>query len=87
MAESGHRFVRMVVDALIDYYSRWIEIAKLTGLTAKSVITHTKSIFARYGISEVVISAADDGRAIHTYTHTHRARHSRLCGARSGLPQ
>ena len=40
---------------IIDYYSRWIEIAKLTGLTANSVITHTKSTFARYGIPEVVI--------------------------------
>ena len=41
---------------IVDYYSRWIEIAKLTGLTAHSVINHTKSIFARYGIPETVIS-------------------------------
>ena len=41
---------------IVDYYSRWIEIAKLTGLTANSVINHTKSIFARYGIPETVIS-------------------------------
>ena len=41
---------------IIDYYSRWIEIAKLTGLSANSVINHTKSIFARYGIPETVTS-------------------------------
>ena len=41
---------------IIDYYSRWIETAKLTGLSANSVINHTKSIFARYGIPETVVS-------------------------------
>ena len=39
-----------------DYYSHWIEIAKLTGLSANSVINPTKSIFARYGIPETVVS-------------------------------
>ena len=33
-----------------------MEIAKLTGLSANSVINHTKSIFARYGIPETVVS-------------------------------
>ena len=41
---------------IIDYFSRWIEIAKLTSLSSNSVIAHTKSIFARHGILEVVIS-------------------------------
>lgn len=41
---------------IIDHYSCWIEIAKLTRLTANSVINHTKSIFARHGIPEQVIS-------------------------------
>ena len=39
-----------------DYYSRYPEIALLHGLTANNVITHIKSIFARHGIPEVVIS-------------------------------
>ena len=30
--------------------------SKLTGLSANSVINHTKSIFARYGIPETVVS-------------------------------
>ena len=39
-----------------DYFSRFIEIAKLPTMTAAEVINHTKSIFARHGIPEVVIS-------------------------------
>ena len=41
---------------VVDYYSRFIEIALLNGTSADTVIQHTKSIFARYGIPEVVIS-------------------------------
>ena len=40
---------------LIDYYSRYIEIALLNHPTAREVITHLKSIFARHGIPEQVI--------------------------------
>ena len=41
---------------VIDYYSRYIEIAKLTSLTSEGVITHLKSIFARHGIPHTVVS-------------------------------
>ena len=41
---------------IVDYYSRYIEIAKLSQTTAEEVILHTKSIFARYGIPEIVFS-------------------------------
>ncbi|MCY3930012.1 MAG: RNase H-like domain-containing protein, partial [Acidobacteria bacterium] len=41
---------------LVDYYSRYIEIAKLSRPTSGEVIMHTKSIFARHGIPETVIS-------------------------------
>ena len=41
---------------VVDYYSRFIEVAKLTSTTAASVISHLKSIFARHGIPEVVVS-------------------------------
>ncbi len=37
----------------MDYYSRYIEIARLNNLTA---VTHTKSVFARHGIPETVVS-------------------------------
>lgn len=41
---------------VLDYYSRYIEIVKLTKLNAAEVIVHCKSIFARHGIPEEVVS-------------------------------
>lgn len=41
---------------IVDYYSRYIEIAKLNRLTAEEVIKQCKSIFARHGIPETVMS-------------------------------
>ena len=41
---------------IVDYYSRYVEIAPLNNLTATEVITRTKSIFARHGIPETVFS-------------------------------
>ncbi len=41
---------------VVDYYSRYIEIARLSRLTTAEVITHLKSIFARHGIPETFIS-------------------------------
>ncbi len=36
----------------VDYYSRFIEVVKLSALTSSDIIRHLKTIFARYGISE-----------------------------------
>lgn len=41
---------------VVDYYSRYIEIALLKGTTTSDIVTHMKSIFARHGIPETVIS-------------------------------
>ena len=41
---------------VIDYYSRFIEIAKLSTTILTSIITHLKSIFSRHGIPEIVRS-------------------------------
>ena len=41
---------------LADYYSRYIEIARLDWTTMLEVIRRMKSIFARHGIPEVVVS-------------------------------
>ena len=41
---------------IVDYYSRFFEIAKLPNTTAKRVIRHTQSILARYGIPIVIKS-------------------------------
>ena len=47
----GHTYLLVV-----DYYSRYIEVAHLNRMTADEVILHTKSIFARHGIPEEVVS-------------------------------
>ena len=41
---------------IVDYFSRYIEIAKLVGATAVEIISRTNSIFTRHGIPEVVMS-------------------------------
>lgn len=41
---------------VVDYYSRFIEIAKLDSTSSLEVITHLKSIFSRHGVPEEVIS-------------------------------
>ena len=41
---------------IVDYYSRWIEIAKLSSQTSECVIEHMSSIFARHGIPEELTS-------------------------------
>lgn len=40
----------------VDYFSKYSEIMKLTDLASKGVINVMKSIFARHGIHDVVIS-------------------------------
>ena len=57
---------------VIDYYSRFIEIAQLTGSSSAEVVRHTKSIFARHGIPEVVVS--DNGPQYTSSTYAEFAR-------------
>ena len=41
---------------IIDYFSNHLEVALLKSTTSSSIITHMKSIFARHGIPEMVVS-------------------------------
>ncbi|XP_046357686.1 uncharacterized protein K02A2.6-like [Haliotis rufescens] len=41
---------------VVDYFSRYAEIAKLSSTTSTSIINNLKSIFSRHGIPETVIS-------------------------------
>ena len=41
---------------LIDYFSRFIEVAKLTSTTSVAVVEHCKSIFTRHGIPSKVMT-------------------------------
>jgi hypothetical protein len=45
---------------VVDYHSRFIEVALLDDLTSSQIISHMKSIFARHGVPELLIS--DNGR-------------------------
>ena len=41
---------------VVDFYSNYFEIAQLASTKSSTVIQHIKSIFARHGIPEIVIS-------------------------------
>ena len=41
---------------LVDYFSRYPEVQKITSTTSTTVINWLKSTFSRFGISETVIS-------------------------------
>ncbi|KAL5503306.1 hypothetical protein EMCRGX_G010234 [Ephydatia muelleri] len=41
---------------IIDYFSRYVELSKLSATTSQDVINHMKSIFARHGIPNEVVS-------------------------------
>jgi transposase InsO family protein len=41
---------------VVDYFSRYPEVASLTKLTSQAVVEHCKAIFGRHGIPEVVVS-------------------------------
>lgn len=41
---------------IVDYHSRFFEVVKLPDTKSMTIITHTKSIFARHGIPSEVIS-------------------------------
>ena len=41
---------------MVDYYSRYVELAKLSTTTSEDIIRHLKSIFARHGIPEYLVS-------------------------------
>ena len=41
---------------MVDYFSRYVEVIKLTSITSNPVIAGMKSIFSRYGIPELLIT-------------------------------
>ena len=41
---------------VVDYYSRYVEIAKMEETRSQTIVNHTKSIFARHGIPTTVRS-------------------------------
>ena len=53
---------------IVDYYSRYIEIAKLSRLTSAEVIIHMKPIFARHGIPKKAISDNEPQFSSHEFS-------------------
>ena len=51
MTYHGHDFL-----VVVDYYSKYPAFSQLPDKTAKTIITHTKSICARHGIPEEIVS-------------------------------
>ena len=51
----------------MDYFSRYVEIAKLCGTTSPNVTVHLKSMFARHGIPELVVSDNGPQFSAHTF--------------------
>ena len=54
---------------VVDYFSKFIELALLKNTTSETVVSHLKSIFSRHGIPEVLVS--DNGPQ---YSSTHFAK-------------
>ena len=57
---------------LIDYYSHYVEMCKLHSTTSTATIQHMKSIFARHGIPETLIS--DNGPQFSADSFAHFAK-------------
>ena len=41
---------------ICDYYSNYIEVARLSSVTSRSIIKEMKAVFARYGIPDIVVT-------------------------------
>jgi transposase InsO family protein len=47
---------KSVYLVVVDYYSRFIELAKLENTTTSSVLNHLKSMFSRHGYPQTLVS-------------------------------
>ena len=59
---------------VIDYFLRWVALALLNhGSTTNDIIPHLKSIFAKFGISEEIMS--DEGSKFSSFAFQNFAKH------------
>ncbi len=49
-------FKKVQYLVVVDYYSRYIELSKLENTSSASIINHLKSIMARHGVPEALVS-------------------------------
>ena len=62
---------------IVDYYSKFIEIAKLNKATAEAVIQHCKNIFSGHGIPEEIVTnngSLFDSNAFHRFSKEYQFR-------------
>ena len=53
---------------VVDYLSAFVEIAKLNNTSSASIVNNLKSIFARHGIPEIVVTDNSPQYSSHTFT-------------------
>ena len=56
MVETSSRPVQTEQQSIVDYFSRYPEVVKLTSTTSVNIINILKSIFARHGIPSTLIT-------------------------------
>ncbi|XP_048584862.1 uncharacterized protein K02A2.6-like [Nematostella vectensis] len=68
-----------VLLVVSDYYSNYIEVARISAVTSRAVIKELKAIFARFGIPECLVtdngpqfSAAEFAEFAKTWTFEHK---------------
>ena len=69
---------KLAYFVIVDYYSRFIEIAKLDRATAEAVIQHCKNIFLRHGIPNEVVTnngSQFDSNAFRMFSKEYQFRH------------
>ena len=67
-------FNNCVYLLIIDYFLRWVELALLNrGLTTNDIMPHLKSMFAKFGIPEAVMS--DGGLQFSSFAFQNFAKH------------
>ena len=49
-------FLGMQFLVLVDSYSRWLEVEVVEDITAETIVSHLRGIFARIGIPEMLVS-------------------------------
>ena len=62
---------------VVDYYSRYPEVAELGDTKAQTIINKTKSIFSRHGIPETVVS--DNGPQYSSEEYRYFAKDYNFC--------
>ena len=59
---------------VVDYYSNFIEVKKLSGTRSVSIVAYLKEQFARYGIPDELVSDNGPQYTSHSWHHVKNGR-------------